>query len=147
MTTTWIWMQGRQARSVVTGVTLGGLVAAALGPGLAVTVSPVLAPVVLADKCVGCGLCQARCYAINVKEKKLLKESAIIVEAGPGKEDRMCHGSYIELRKDEQRKREAERKQLMDALRRNDNNRSKTALYLGISRVALYKRLHKLQLL
>ncbi len=27
-----------------------------------------LAPVVLADKCVGCGLCQTRCYGINVAE-------------------------------------------------------------------------------
>ena len=26
-----------------------------------------LAPVVLADKCVGCGLCQTRCYGINVR--------------------------------------------------------------------------------
>ena len=47
-----------------------------------------LAPVVLADKCVGCGLCQTRCYGINVAEKKLLAASAIIIEAGPGKEDR-----------------------------------------------------------
>jgi len=57
-----------------------------------------LAPVVRADLCVGCGLCQTRCYAINVQEKKLLTESAIVIEAGPGKEDRMMHGSYVELR-------------------------------------------------
>ncbi len=56
------------------------------------------APVVLADKCVGCGLCQTRCHAINVKEKGLLAESAIIIEAGEGKEDRLMSGSYIELR-------------------------------------------------
>ncbi|MCO8121284.1 4Fe-4S binding protein [Stieleria sp. TO1_6] len=55
------------------------------------------APVVLADKCVGCGLCQTRCNAINVKEKGLLTKSAIIVEAGPGKEDRLMSGSYIQL--------------------------------------------------
>lgn len=61
-----------------------------------------LAPVVLADKCVGCGLCQTRCHAINVKEKALLDKSAIIIEAGPGKEDRLMNGSYIELRKQEQ---------------------------------------------
>ncbi len=48
-----------------------------------------LAPVVLLDKCVGCGLCQTRCYGINVEEKGLLKESAIIIVAGEGKEDRM----------------------------------------------------------
>lgn len=40
-----------------------------------------LAPVVLEDKCVGCGLCQTRCYGINVKSKELLEESAIIIES------------------------------------------------------------------
>ena len=60
-----------------------------------------VAPVVLADKCVGCGLCQTRCYGINVKEKRLLKESAIVIEAGPGKEDRLMSGSYTELRERE----------------------------------------------
>ena len=53
-----------------------------------------LAPVVLADKCVGCGLCQTRCVSINVEEKQLLKESAIVVVAGEGKEDRFTHSSY-----------------------------------------------------
>jgi len=48
-----------------------------------------VAPVVLADKCVGCGLCQARCYAINTVEKHLLTEPAIVIFAGPGKEDRL----------------------------------------------------------
>ncbi len=57
-----------------------------------------LAPVVLDDKCVGCGLCQTRCYGINVKEKGLLDASAIIIEAGEGKEDRLLTGSYIQLR-------------------------------------------------
>ena len=56
------------------------------------------APVVLADKCVGCGLCQTRCHVINVKTKKLLSSVAIIVEAGPGKEDRISSGSYLALR-------------------------------------------------
>ncbi|HIE98776.1 MAG TPA: 4Fe-4S dicluster domain-containing protein [Planctomycetes bacterium] len=60
-----------------------------------------LAPVVLQDKCVGCGLCQTRCNVINVKEKGLLSQSAIIIEAGDGKEDRLTSGSYIELRKTE----------------------------------------------
>ncbi len=69
--------------------------------GAPVDGSGFLAPVVIADKCVGCGLCQTRCHAINVKEKHLLTESAIIVEAGPGKEDRLLEGSYIELRKRE----------------------------------------------
>ncbi len=57
-----------------------------------------LAPVVLEDKCVGCGLCQMRCHSINVKNNKTLAESAIRVVAGPGKEDRLLSGSYIELR-------------------------------------------------
>jgi ferredoxin len=60
-----------------------------------------LAPVVLADKCVGCGLCQTRCHVINVKEKQLLSESSIRIEAGHGKEDRLMAGSYIELRQRE----------------------------------------------
>lgn len=47
-----------------------------------------IAPVVLADKCVGCGLCQTRCHGINVEDKGLLAESAIIIEAGDDKEDR-----------------------------------------------------------
>jgi Fe-S-cluster-containing dehydrogenase component len=55
------------------------------------------APVVLADKCVGCGLCQTRCHSINVKTKQLLSSVAIVVEAGPGKEDRMAKGSYLAL--------------------------------------------------
>jgi len=62
-----------------------------------------LAPKVLPDKCVGCGLCQMRCYSINAKTKKLLPESAIIVEAGNGKEDRMTSGSYFGLRAQERK--------------------------------------------
>lgn len=64
-----------------------------------------LAPVVLPEKCVGCGLCQTRCRAINVVQKRLLERSAIVVEAGDGKEDRLMSGSYVALRK-----AEAERK-------------------------------------
>ncbi len=67
-----------------------------------------LAPVVLADKCVGCGLCQTRCYGINVVEKHLLSESAILIEAGAGKEDRLMHGSYLSLRGQERRERESQ---------------------------------------
>ena len=66
--------------------------------GLPIRNSGYLAPVVLAEKCVGCGLCQTRCHGINVKTKHLLTESAIVVEAGPGKEDRLTAGSYLELR-------------------------------------------------
>ena len=66
-----------------------------------------LAPTVRADRCVGCGLCQTRCYRINVKSKQLLTSSAVIVEAGAGNEDRLRDGSYCELRKAEQREQEA----------------------------------------
>jgi NAD-dependent dihydropyrimidine dehydrogenase PreA subunit len=70
-----------------------------------------LAPVVVADKCVGCGLCQTRCYAVNVKTANLLDNSAIIVEAGEGREDRIGRGSYRELRRREAAQREeAQRK-------------------------------------
>lgn len=66
--------------------------------GLPIDGTGMLAPVVLDDKCVGCGLCQTRCYGINVKERGVLSASAIIIEAGEGNEDRLMSGSYIELR-------------------------------------------------
>lgn len=71
-----------------------------------------LAPVVLAEKCVGCGLCQTRCYKINVKTKGLLSESAVQMEAGEGKEDRLMRGSYLALREEEERRREEEQQKL-----------------------------------
>lgn len=70
-----------------------------------------LAPVVLADKCVGCGLCQTRCYGVNVLSKQLLTESAIVIEAGPGKEDRIFTGSYLALREQEATARQREQEQ------------------------------------
>jgi ferredoxin len=66
--------------------------------GVPIEGSSYLAPVVLEDKCVGCGLCQTSCHSINVKGKKLLAHSAIVVSAGPGKEDRIIAGSYRDLR-------------------------------------------------
>jgi NAD-dependent dihydropyrimidine dehydrogenase PreA subunit len=69
--------------------------------GVPVEGSGRLAPVVREDRCVGCGLCQMRCHAINVKVKQLLEHSAIQVVAGAGREDRVMSGSYIALR-DEQ---------------------------------------------
>lgn len=57
-----------------------------------------LAPTVLADKCVGCGLCQTRCHSVNVKSKMLLEKSAVAITAGAGREDRIRKGSYIALR-------------------------------------------------
>ncbi len=76
--------------------------------GVPVDGSGFVAPVVLADKCVGCGLCQTRCYAINVKEKHLLDSSAIIIEAGQGKEDRLMAGSYVELRESDRLRHQRE---------------------------------------
>ncbi|MBM4039622.1 MAG: 4Fe-4S dicluster domain-containing protein [Planctomycetes bacterium] len=69
------------------------------------------APVVLADKCNGCGLCQTGCYHEHVKAGRMA-ESAIVVIAGPGNEDRLTRGSYIALREAERRQREEERKKL-----------------------------------
>ncbi|MEX2215725.1 MAG: 4Fe-4S binding protein [Phycisphaeraceae bacterium] len=69
-----------------------------------------ISPIVREDKCVGCGLCQTRCFAINVAEKKLLDESAIIIKAGAGREDRMMTGSYVLQRKREAAAREEEMK-------------------------------------
>lgn len=75
--------------------------------GLPVEASGYLAPVVLADKCVGCGLCQMRCHLENVKKTPLLDRSAIVIEAGAGREDRLSTGSYLELRAIEQTQRAA----------------------------------------
>jgi ferredoxin len=80
-----------------------------------------LAPVVLPEKCVGCGLCQSRCYSVNKKEKGLLEASAIIVEAGPGKEDRMRTGSYRALRRKEAEQRKAEKRQHIEAPEEEDD--------------------------
>ena len=66
--------------------------------GLLIPDSGFLAPVVLADRCVGCGICQTRCKAINMDQKQLLDQSAIIIKAGPDNEDRLASGSYIKTR-------------------------------------------------
>ena len=66
-----------------------------------------LAPVVLPDKYVVCGLCQTRCYGINVADKGLLATSTIVISAGAGKEDRLMSGSYAALRETKQAQRAA----------------------------------------
>ncbi len=75
-----------------------------------------LAPVVREDRCVGCGLCQMRCHAINVKVQKLLQHSAVRVVANEGKEDRILSGSYIALRERRARRKrnEEETRSLQD---------------------------------
>ena len=62
--------------------------------GAPVEGSGYLAPIVLADKCVGCGLCETRCFRINARHKRLLADTAIRIVAGPGNEDRLFQGSY-----------------------------------------------------
>ncbi|MCA9062505.1 MAG: 4Fe-4S binding protein [Planctomycetaceae bacterium] len=56
--------------------------------GMPIEGSGFLAPLMIPDKCVGCGLCQTRCYAINVVRRNVLSESAIVVHAGRDREDR-----------------------------------------------------------
>jgi ferredoxin len=73
-----------------------------------------LAPVVLAERCVGCGLCQARCYGLNVAKNGVLPRSAIIVEAGEGREDRLVRGSYVALREAERERKGKQRVFLKD---------------------------------
>jgi ferredoxin len=75
--------------------------------GVPVEGSGFLAPVVLADLCVGCGLCETRCSKINVQHQRLLADSAIRVVAGPGNEDRLTHGSYRQLREAERQTKPA----------------------------------------
>jgi ferredoxin len=52
-----------------------------------------LAPAVRADRCVGCGLCQTRCHSVNVRQQSFLTRSAILIEAGARREDRVRNGS------------------------------------------------------
>lgn len=69
--------------------------------GLPIEGTGTLAPLLIPEKCVGCGLCQTRCHGINVAAEGLLKESAIIIEAGNRHEDRLMSGSYRQLREEE----------------------------------------------
>ena len=58
-------------------------------------------------------LCQTRCLAINAAGKGSLEETAIRVEAGEGREDRLMRGFYVTLRKNEARKRKREQEKLL----------------------------------
>ncbi|MHC4248335.1 MAG: 4Fe-4S dicluster domain-containing protein [Planctomycetota bacterium] len=79
--------------------------------GMPVPGSGFSAPVVVAERCVGCGLCQSICSLRHVKTGKLAA-AAIVVEAGPGREDRILTGRYTDLRarEAEARAREEERR-------------------------------------
>ncbi len=99
----------------------------------------------------------------NIRELRNVVERAVILSAG-GTINPSHLPPHIALRRDAQdsgavqvdrggehnklatARVEAEREQLLLALSRNNNNRTKTASYLGISRVALYKRLRKFQI-
>lgn len=67
--------------------------------GQPIEASGFLAPVVRRDACVGCGLCQTRCYGINVEQKRLLADTAIRITTE--NEDRLTSGSYRALREAE----------------------------------------------
>jgi polyferredoxin len=73
-----------------------------------------LAPVVRPQQCVGCGLCQTRCFQTNVTRDGLLKQSAIVVLAGQGNEDRLRTGSYRALREEEARRRRREQQEALE---------------------------------
>ena len=81
------------------------------GSGFSIEGTGFAAPKLIDDLCVGCGLCQSACYRINVSAKKVLKESAIVIYAGPGKEDRIMNGLYTDLRRQESDARQLKRKQ------------------------------------
>ncbi len=76
--------------------------------GMLVDGSGYLAPVIIPEKCVGCGLCQSICYRINVKNKALLDEVAIELHAGSECEDRIQDGLYTDLRQKEKAARQRE---------------------------------------
>ena len=78
--------------------------------GMPVEGSGYSAPVMIAEKCVGCGLCQSACYRINVEIEEKLENSAIIIYAGEGREDRIMNGSYISIREREKLEREKKNK-------------------------------------
>jgi NAD-dependent dihydropyrimidine dehydrogenase PreA subunit len=41
--------------------------------------SRISAPFIQADACVGCGLCEYRCHAVNVRQQRLIPRSAVVV--------------------------------------------------------------------
>jgi DNA-binding NtrC family response regulator len=99
----------------------------------------------------------------NIRQLRNVVERAVILSAGEPIDLDVLPDALAPLAASEIRSRDngdptsgnklasarqaAERRQLIDALRRNGNNRSRTALDLGISRVALYKRLRKFQMI
>ncbi len=84
--------------------------------GLPIEGTGFAAPVVRADRCVGCGLCQSACHRINVVDQGLLSDSAIVVFAGTDKEDRLVEGTYTQLRSQEAAQRQAAQRAASEAL-------------------------------
>lgn len=107
----------------------------------------------------------------NIRELRNVIERAVILSAGrPIAPDHLprhivasqdARGDAVSERIDERMEGErggssnklvqarvsAERDELLEALKRNEQNRTRTALDLGISRMALYKRMRKFRLL
>jgi ferredoxin len=55
----------------------------AVGPGELEEMARIKAPFVLAEACVGCGLCEYRCHAAVHRQQKLLPRRAIVVKQIP----------------------------------------------------------------
>ena len=56
---------------------------------------------------------------MNVFSKQLLDESAIIIEAGEGKEDRLMSGSYRQLRREEAASRRQQQQRREDEINKS----------------------------
>lgn len=111
-----------------------------------------------------CVALEAHDWPGNVRQLRNVIERAVILSAGATVDARLLPDEIARLVKGRRNhesdsmpapsgnklasaRSAAEKNQLLEALRRNGNNRSRTATYLGISRVALYKRLHKFQVI
>ncbi len=122
------WIRSRKCQQCVDECTAAGYDAIEFervgvqvdGDGMPLEGTGYLSPVVLADRCVGCGLCQSVCHRLVVRHEGLLTRAAIVVLAGPGREDRIRSGSYVELRDQRQRHadeaRRAEERKLLEGL-------------------------------
>jgi NAD-dependent dihydropyrimidine dehydrogenase PreA subunit len=62
---------------------IGAVPEGVLSPEEIEQMGKILAPVVKAEACVGCGLCEYRCHSVWVGRQKQLSRSAIVVTAPP----------------------------------------------------------------
>jgi len=106
---------------------------------------------------------EAYCWPGNIRELRNVLERAVALTPGPMVEvtdlaETIRAGDHPPRRDGEhvpeipvprsaitlhQSNEEAELRHILDALQRNQNNRLRTAMELGISRMGLYKKLHK----